>query len=366
MNAFIRIIVVLTFAGVAVCPARPAAAQGDAPWKVEGKLLGKTEDGKAKKSKDVSGIACMTAALPAKCLVIDDEVQFAQIVIVADGLLIAGDTIPLAQSADRKLSLDGEGVAFAPGAGGRGVFYIVGSHGHPRDRQHKLDPVKDANEIAARFGASSKLIRLPLDPAIVSDMGRLVAPAMGRAETDLRMMIHAEPRLAPLRPFLGKRLEEQSQGLTIEGIAAVQGRLYVGLRAPTFEGERAAIFSFDQDAPFDGTPAAAQLDLLALGPKRGVRDLAAQGGDILILAGPAYEPNTAPSAGKPGEYAIYRWNRAGSLALLKDLPQYSEDGVLLKPEAILPLGAHPDGTLDVLLLFDGASEGGPRLVRIGK
>ena len=69
-------------------------------------------------------------------------------------------------------------------------------------------------------------------------------------------MIYQEPKLAPLRPFLGKRLEERTRGLTIEGIASVQDRLYVGLRAPTLaadrsdrvpsaDDERAAVISFD-------------------------------------------------------------------------------------------------------------------------
>ena len=69
----------------------PAAAQPDKPWHVEGKLLGKDQ----KKSKDISGIACLSAGLPRTCLVIDDEAQFAQVVIVQDGALLAGDTIRL-------------------------------------------------------------------------------------------------------------------------------------------------------------------------------------------------------------------------------------------------------------------------------
>ena len=71
--------------------------------------------------------------MPRKCLVIDDEVQFAQVVIVNDGELLAGDTIPLVASPNDGQSLDGEGIAFAKGA-----FYIVGSHGHPRDRKGQL------------------------------------------------------------------------------------------------------------------------------------------------------------------------------------------------------------------------------------
>jgi hypothetical protein len=124
------------------------------------------------------------------------------------------------------------------------------------------------------------------------------------------------------------------------------------------------VISFDRDAPFESRAANAKLHLLPLGEKRGVRDLAAHAGAILVLAGPAYEPNTAQAAGKTGEYAIYWWDRSGDPRRIIDLAQYSEDGKALKPEALLPLGIRNDGTLDVLLLFDGATEGGARPVRV--
>jgi hypothetical protein len=39
-----------------------------------------------------------------------------------------------------------------------GSFYVIGSHGHPRDNDHKLDAV----EIAARIAA--KVVRIRLKP----------------------------------------------------------------------------------------------------------------------------------------------------------------------------------------------------------
>jgi hypothetical protein len=202
----------------------------DEAWPVEHKLVGK----KDKHSTDVSGIACMPGNLPRKCLVIDDEVQFAQFVIVKDGGLIAGDTIALVDSDDTPWSIDGEGVTFAPGGAGKpDIFYIIGSHGHPRDRDGKLDALADAGEIKARYDASSVLVRLPVTSSTIDDKARIDKKVKGATLTDLRPMIYLEPALAPLRPFLGKRLEEKPRGLNFEGIAAVDGRLYVGLRAPT-------------------------------------------------------------------------------------------------------------------------------------
>jgi len=122
-------------------------------WPVRGKLQGKN----GKKSKDVSGIACATAyGFPRACLVIDDNMQEAQFVTVKDGEIVAGDVIPLIDNSfeGKPLELDGEGVAYADG-----FFYVIGSHGHPRDSNHRLDPDKDAARIAAQIAASSQIVR---------------------------------------------------------------------------------------------------------------------------------------------------------------------------------------------------------------
>lgn len=343
----------------------PQPSLADTAWPVKNRLLGKKDD----KSTDVSGIACATDRAPRKCLVIDDERQEAQIVIVKEGELIAGDSIRLVGKKDTPWNIDGEGVAFSPGRGGRpDYFYVIGSHGHPRDGRKRLDPVVNASEIKARFDASSVLVRIPLGADGVDADGRLVAPPKAITLVDLRPMIQVEPKLAPLRPYLGKRLEEETRGFTIEGLAAVDGRIYVGLRGPTLDptGDRAVAFSFDQDAPFvqdspsNPKPANADLHVWNLGEKRGVRDLAALEHRILILAGPAYEPNRTALAGKRGEYSIYVWDRKADPRLLADLPAFPNGE---KPEALLPMKVHGDGSIDVLVLFDGVEEGGPKLFK---
>ena len=87
-------------------------------------------------------------------------------------------------------------------------------------------------------------------------------------------------------------------------------------------------------------------------------------GGLLILAGPAYEPNMTSVAGKPGEYSIYAWDRRDGLKLLRDLPPFAEGDKPVKPEALLPLRTNADGSVDVLVLSDGATEGGTRLVTL--
>jgi len=68
----------------------------------------------------------------------------------------------------------------------------------------------------------------------------------------------------------------------------------------------------------------------------------------------------------PGVSSIYWWDGATDTPkLLKDLPPYKRDGDELKPEAILPLNQTSAG-LRVLILFDGAKEGGPRAIEVAK
>lgn len=303
------------------------AANGDV-WHVENKLVGK----KDKKSKDVSGIACRQASgFPRDCLVIDDELQSAQFVTVKDEEIKAGKSIPLIGDSfnDEKVSLDGEGVAYA-----HGFFYVVGSHGHPRDPKHKLDPVADAQEISAKIAASSQLVR-------ISDDGS-VEPS-----SKLPAVVKSVPEL---QPFVDQRLDEN--GVTIEGVAVLGDRLFAGFRGPSLKEGRAAIVSARIDALFGDADPDVKSSFLPLGDGRGVRDLSVWQDGFLVLAGPTANTN--------GDYSVFWWDgKSTDVALLGDLPALPGDGEQIKPEAILPLDSTADG-LRVLILSDGGTEGEPR------
>ena len=162
----------------------PAAGKDDDSWEVEGKLIGKIskKTGKVKKSEDVSGIACTAKKdFPRTCLIIDDNLQNAQFVELKDGKLVAGNPINLINNKfkDERLELDGEGVAFS-----QGFFYVIGSHGHPRDSDEDLDPVKDAELIKARIAASSQIVRFRAEDG---------AAAKAEPTSNLRKIIAAEP-----------------------------------------------------------------------------------------------------------------------------------------------------------------------------
>jgi hypothetical protein len=314
--------------------ASPAPGSDGNPWPVKGKLIGKDD----KKSEDVSGIACTTQKdFPRACLVIDDNLQSAQFVTVEDGKLVTGEPVKLIDDKfkDEALELDGEGVAFS-----KGSYYVIGSHGHPRDKKGNLDPINDADQIKARIAAASQIVRFRADEGETAKIERTA---------NLRKLIATDPNLAP---FMDRRLE--NNGLTIEGIAIKDdATLFAGFRGPLLDNnESAVVMSVPVDALFAGSVVQPKLFRLKLGG-RGVRDLVAFEGGLLILAGPA--------ADGPGTYAIYAWDGTDeTVGPSFELTQFDPKR---KPEGLLPLDR--SGTeLRVLILFDGDKEGAPTPARV--
>jgi hypothetical protein len=309
------------------------AAIADDTWPVHGKLQGNND----KKSEDVSGIACtVPQGFPRACLVIDDNAQAAQFVTVEDGEIQAGDMMPLIDNRfkGKALELDGEGVAYSDG-----FFYVIGSHGHPRDSEHKLGRKKTA----ARIAASSQIVRFR--PEGAHDLSAV------EREGKLRAIIKREPALSK---YLDRRLEEN--GLTIEGIAVRRGQILAGFRGPSLTKGRAAVLSVAVDAIFGHATASPHFYRLPLGKGQGVRDLAVFGDGVLVLAG--------PTASGPGPYAIYWWDgESDDAKLLKDLADVVGKKGKRKAEAVLPLDESPSG-LRVLILFDSEKEGAPVAITI--
>jgi Protein of unknown function (DUF3616) len=318
----------IAFAALAAVPV--PASDGET-WDVKPKIVGKDD----KASKDVSGIACMTEEdLPRSCVVVDDNLQAAQFVTLKKGKIVGGEPVKVMDDTFKRkpIELDGEGVAFADGR-----YYIIGSHGHPRDKKRELHPVENADEIKARITASSQVIRFR--PNKNHDAARDV-----ERTPRLKEIIAAD---RDLKPYMDRRLDED--GLTIEGLAVRDGRLYAGFRAPVLDDNKsAAILSVEVDTLFGGTGTDHELFKLPLGTGRGVRDLTSFGDLILILAGPAKD-------GK-GSYAVYSWDgKTDTVKLLSER----------KPEALLGLKRKGD-ELRVLILFDGDKNGAPTVIDVGR
>jgi hypothetical protein len=346
--------------GAALLLAAPALAQSEAPWRVSGKLLGqpKGADGQdARKAEDISGIACATGSgFPRLCMIVDDESQGAQVVILKDGSLIAGNNSfirLIRDSHDGKLlELDAEGVAYSES---EGAFYVIGSHGRPR---HEQGNAADQAKSAARAAASQHLFRIRIAPGSVNmDTGE----RSGTPEIEPASLTPFMQADAGIAPWLDKPLEDN--GLTVEGVAVLDGRLHVGMRGPVLDGGKAAILVLPVTAAFGGPAATAKAELVQLGQDsfgkaRGIRDLLAFHDRLLILAGPQLDPPKGHNI-KMGEYSVYSWQAGGEAKKLADLPGF---GAEVKPEAMLPL-AETNGTLKALLFFDGPDEGAPRTVQ---
>jgi hypothetical protein len=336
-------------------PGALALAQGEAPWKVENKLVGKPKDAdgrETKKAEDVSGIACeTTSGFPRICLLVDDETQGAQIVILQNGKLIAGEFIRLIHHIHdgEAIELDGEAVAYADGS-----FYVVGSHGRAR---HEKDNAKQEVKNNAKAAASRHVVRVRFDPRTVQQDGKLGAAADVQVTSALSALIQREPTLA--RAF---DVALDDNGLTIEGAAIRNGRFYAGMRGPVLDAREAAVLSIAVDAMIGSAGSAPQLHRLDLGKDtsgkaRGVRDLVAFEGGFLIIAGPLNDPPGGEI--KRADYSIFWWDGT-SHKKLGDLNGY---GSKVKPEALVPLEPTAD-KLRVLLFFDGPDEGEPRAVEI--
>lgn len=344
--------------------AAPLAAAADArassagPWPVSGKLYGepdrhRPEDAAASdKADDLSGIACAAdSGFPRICLVADDESQGAQIVVLRDGALRAGSFVRLIDASHEgvPLELDAEGVAYADGA-----FYVIGSHGRPRNAAGK----PEAGTVA-RAEATRHLFRIRFDPAAVDpETGRLTGTPEIAGTGALARLIREDP---VLKPYHDRPLEEG--GVTVEGVAVRDGQLHAGFRGPVLEGGDAVILSVPLAGLFEGKPAPARVSRIALGRDsygraRGVRDLAAVPEGFLILAGPMLDPKG--DGVEAGDYAVYRWNGTDAPVEALALAGY---GRKVKPEALLPLDRTGE-RLRALVLFDGPKEGAPRVVEI--
>lgn len=326
-----------------------APAEADTAWPVQNRLLGKAKDGKAEKAEDVSGMACAPGPAPRLCLAVDDETQGAQVVILNEGGLIAGDFIPLIDDshAGKPLELDAEGVAYADD-----FFYVVGSQGRAR---HETDAGKEAKN-QAKAAATRKVFRIALTADRAT--GKLTGDPAVAESGALATLLQSDPALAP---FVDLPLAKN--GLTVEGVAVRGDDLYAGLRGPVLEDGSAVIARVPLAALFEGKAGAVKVYRLelgkdSLGDARGIRDLTVDQGGFLLIAGPENDP---PKKHKivAGDYAVYLWNEVQAIKLA-DLAAY---GKKVKPEALLPLDGN-GAMVRALLLFDGAKEGMPTPVEI--
>ena len=331
-------------------------------WKVKGRLIGepkKDDPTERKKASDVSGIACIPGpGLPQVCLVVDDEVEHAQLLLLEDGRLRAGDCITLSGDckATKVLEIDAEGVAYAGGA-----FYVIGSHGRPRNKDGEMPDAA----VAERLNAASALYTVRLaDGSVDLEDGDLSAPPSVTRTDGLVAAIKGESDLSDRY-----NLPIDDGGISIEGIAATEASLIIGFRTPVIDG-KTPLLTVSRAAIDAGTAAESNLGYLDLGrysrdEPRGIRDLAVVGNTLMVLAGPSDDPKNFNA--EAGDYRIYSvdFDPSGlpdpaTPHKVRDLPAFGDDR---KPESVVYLQS-PNGSLRALVLSDGVKEAMPTPVEL--
>ena len=184
---------------------------------------------------------------------------------------------------DAKDELDIEALSISDG-----TLWICGSHCRVRRNRTNtttVDPRLRARPSRCLLGA----VELRKDGGGLVGAGR---PLPYRGTGSLRTLLGANPYIAP---FIN--LPSKENGLDIEGLCVAGRRLFLGLRGPVVDSIALAmeLAVAATAVAWSRKPVAHFLDLGGLG----IRDLAAHGGQVLIVAGPVSAAN--------GPFRLYHW-----------------------------------------------------------
>lgn len=278
---------------------------------------------------NLSGIACLSDK---SCLVGADEGRAVQLVELsrAAKTLKAGKAIPLLQSGKE---IDIEAIA-AEGDS----YYIIGSHGISK---------KQGEQQTNRF----RIFRLKMDRKTGMPADVNVASLSGILRADAVLGEHFQMPL-------------QQNGVNIEGLAARNGRLFVGFRGPNVGGF-AFVMEISEDEVFARkSPLLYTLHKLRLGEGLGIREIVAAKSGFLIIAGnagsePSKKYTESENYEEDREFSLVFWDGKGSevrrIGSIPDPPG--------KAEAMTILEESPS-EVTVLILFDGPKGGQPSVYRI--
>jgi len=293
-----------------------------AAWSVQGDFE-KNDEART----NLSGAACTTHTPPFhSCLIVNDQKNYAQFFSIDGTRLVPGAVVRLRESDDGDPDL--EGAAFD-----RGFFYAIGSHG----RSRWANKPNDTSYAVFRFAVG----RNGKPRAAMSEDRAAGAQFSARLRAAIRDARH-------VGDFYDKPLGQN--GVNIEGIAVQGGRMHLGFRGPSVEGQ-GFIVSVEADAVFGRKKLRAAVHALPLGDTTGIRDLAAVRDGVLILSGPVNDQAVTP--------AVFLWNeKTGVLKKLGELA-IPEGYRKHKAETLLVLRDEKRKPYRVLVMFDGPANGGP-------
>lgn len=344
-------------------PAPPSVKPDSGPWDSGAGFHFDLKKKKLQKTRQsVSGMACnLDARQQRVCLLAFDEGAEARYAYVGpQALRIDAEPVVLRDTPDE---LDAEAAA----TDGR-YFYVTGSHSAKR------------GDCASNPG-SRHVIRFRLDPATGRALRTPTGALVDHADSGrLWPLMQAQPELAPYvgeRKCLGDEPPHEAptlagqQGVNIEGMAVQGGQLYFGFRGPVLDGV-ARVLAVNAEALFSPQAASAPkatVTRLALGQRRGIRDMVAVKTGFLLLAGPD-DSRASQDAG----WTVAWWDGKAATRVVqpKLLATLDLSGVKLrqcdkelKPEAITVLEETPADYL-LLVLSDGLCDGGPLAFTIAR
>jgi hypothetical protein len=231
--------------------------------------------------------------------------------------------------AGREEEADIEGLGRADG-----WLWAIGSHSLKRRRiKRGHPPHKARRRLAAVVREENRfvLVRLPLVGATpVREDGSRRAEILSGPGRNLADLLAGDPHLGPFVSIPSK-----DNGLDVEGVAVLGGRLFVGLRGPVLRGWATVLEIRPESDP--GRPGFLRLADIDGGPYRthfldlgglGVRDMCPYRDGLLILAGPTMSLD--------GPVRLLRWDP-------RDEPSVLHEPVLVGD---LPYGDgcdHPEG-----------------------
>lgn len=306
--------------------------------------------------QSISGMACtLDATLQRICLMVFDEGAQARYAYVRPGSLV-----PHPEAVVFK-GIEGELDAEAAATDGR-YFYVMGSHSAKRGDCSSNPNSRHVIRLAVN-PTTGRAMRLPGaagggEYSGYIDTGRLWQ--ILQAQPDLAAHVGERKCLGTEPPPNAPELTGQ-QGINLEGLAAQNGRLYFGFRGPVIQGT-ARVLALNADAFFAGADPRPSVTRLALGNRRGIRDMVAVTDGLLLLAGPDDD-----DASRSVPWTISLWNG-------KDSPEVVQPQTLatldirdvklrkcdkdIKPEALTVLEETPQA-YKLLVLSDGLCDGGP-------
>ena len=319
----------------------PGCAAGGG-WKIA-VLPGDWECTGFEEDKDLSAVAAWDAT---HVLVATDETVMIQPGVMdrAGRKITAGAALALPVGGggkkDEQEEADCEGVAVMRE---EKAYFLTGSHGLGKKKA-------DFQE------GRCQVFRIPVDPA--------TGEASGRGITTASLLPWAAKD-----PVLGRYVRQplQLNGFNIEGLAAKDGKLWFGLRAPN-EGGDAFVVETSPAALFEKGGEGSVLHRIPVGAGVGIREIAALRDGFLVLTGNASAEATKkqPKTMAPGDdvaFTLWFWRPVGPGGFTQKIGELPEPSA--KAEGLLVLEETAD-EVEVLVLFDSAPGGGPKAYRLSR